>query len=116
MRIYIWLDDVRPIPETWVFQNDILFIPVKSYNDCLTALTAIKSYSTAEEYVTYIDFDHDLGEHLTGYDVAKAIVDMDMKNVYFNVHSANPVGVFNITQLLEHYGYEQFKASDIRVL
>ena len=115
MRIYIWLDDVRPMPK-YIFQPDILFISVKSYQECLTVLTTIKSYSPVEEYATYIDFDHDLGELFTGYDVAKAIVEMDMKNVYFNVHSANPVGVFNITQLLEHYGYEQFVASDICVL
>lgn len=115
MRIYIWLDDVRPMPK-YFFQPDILFISTKSYQDCLTVLATIKSYSPSGECITYIDFDHDLGEHFTGYDVAKAIVEMDMKNIYFNVHSANPVGVFNITQLLEHYGYEQFLASDIRVL
>ena len=114
MKIYIWLDDVRPMPK-YMFQPDILLVPVKTYNECLTALTAIKSYSPAGEYITYIDFDHDLGEDLTGYDIAKAIVEMNMKNVYFSVHSANPVGVFNITQLLEHYGYEQFKAEDIRI-
>lgn len=114
MKIYIWLDDVRPIPK-YCFQPGIFFISVKSYQECLTVLTAIKNYSPVEEYITYIDFDHDLGEQLTGYDVAKAIVEMDMKNIYFNVHSANPVGVFNITQLLEHYGYEQFKAEDIRI-
>lgn len=114
MRFYIWLDDVRPMPK-YNFQPGILLISVKTYQECLTVLTAIKNSPPVEEYTTYIDFDHDLGEHFTGYDVAKAIVEMDMKNVYFNVHSANPVGVFNITQLLDHYGYKQFKANDIRI-
>ena len=114
VKIYIWLDDVRPMPK-YVFQPGMLLISVKSYDECIAALMTIENYSPAEEYIIYIDFDHDLGEHFTGYDVAKTIVEMNMKNIYFNVHSANPVGVFNITQLLEHYGYKQFEANDIRI-
>jgi len=58
----------------------------------------------------YISFDHDLANHLTGYDVAKEIVNLDMdgeikipEDFSFYVHSQNPVGAENIRQYLDNY-------------
>lgn len=67
----------------------------------------------------YISFDHDLGENeLTGYDLAKYIVERDLDengkfipdNFGFTVHSANPIGKKNIEYLLNNY-LNQKKAS-----
>ncbi|QIG65774.1 putative response regulator protein [Ochrobactrum phage vB_OspM_OC] len=60
----------------------------------------------------YVMFDHDLGEgELTGYDIAKWIVNRDiamngefMPDYFeFSVHSQNPVGKENIEKLFENY-------------
>lgn len=58
----------------------------------------------------YISFDHDLATHLTGYDVAKEIVMLDMHgevkipdDFSFYVHSQNPVGAKNIQAYLDNY-------------
>ncbi len=87
MKIY--LDDVRDIPEGFV--------------GCRTAEKAIELVKQGS--VTFIDFDHDLGTTLTGYDVALYIE----KQVHFSnitmpkwaVHSANPVGAKRIEQAMQ---------------
>lgn len=45
------------------------------------------------------------GESKSGYDVAKYIVEHKINIGSFRVHSQNPVGKFNIEQLMERYGY-----------
>jgi len=75
----------------------------------------LRSYSKVIEWFEnngipeFISFDHDLGEDLSGYDIAKWLVDFDLKtgsmpkNFTFKVHSANPVGAENIYHLLNNY-------------
>jgi hypothetical protein len=102
-RIFIWLDDERPINPIWIKRanDDIYFIKFKN------ALELIEWYQTkSNEYdKIFISFDHDLGSGFTGYDVAKFIVDNKCNLTGFAVHSMNPVGAMNIVQLLTHYGY-----------
>lgn len=60
---------------------------------------------------SFVSFDHDLGDgERTGYDIAKAMVDMDMDGTEvfpadfsFYVHSQNPVGKKNIENYLDNY-------------
>ena len=63
---------------------------------------------------SYISFDHDLGRDAgTGYDIAKLLVDIDMKTPHaaykfptdfdFYVHSQNPIGKANIEAYLNNY-------------
>jgi hypothetical protein len=86
MRLY--LDDVRPTPDGY---------DLRAY----TAQEAITMLTTG--MVTFISFDHDLGEEKngTGYDVAKWIEEQAYTHSHFivpdwQVHSANPVGARNI--------------------
>lgn len=86
MRLY--LDDERPTPEGYHFR-------VYTAQEAITLLTT--------GLVTFISFDHDLGEEKngTGYDVAKWIEAQAYKHTHFEVpdwqvHSANPVGARNI--------------------
>ena len=59
----------------------------------------------------FISFDHDLGEDGTGKDVANWIIktDLDYKGKFipdgfdFRVHSQNPIGAKNISELLNQY-------------
>ena len=46
---------------------------------------------------------------MTGYDIAKYIIINQIKINVIAIHSANPVGRFNIEQLLSHYGYNILK-------
>ena len=101
--VYLYLDDMRHCPKE--IQDAYVVLTARDYygaidiiNFCISAGTEI-----------YIDFDHDLGEGKTGYDVAKYIVDNDVPMVGYTIHSMNPIGAFNINQLLEHYRYKRFE-------
>jgi hypothetical protein len=81
----------------------------------------VRSYDEAVAWVEkngmpdYVSFDHDLGEDSkTGYDFAKWLIDQDEQGrhrfrygFHYNVHSANPVGVKNITELFA--GYQSYR-------
>ena len=87
--MWIYLDDVRPIPDGYV--------------GCRTADEAIKHIRSGK--VKLISFDHDLGTDATGYDVAKLIEELvfnkKIKMPQYLIHSANPVGVKRIQQAME---------------
>jgi hypothetical protein len=88
----IFLDDVRKAPEGW--------------HQCFTAAEAI-SYIDSGEKITELSLDHDLGppEAGTGYDVClhlmeKVFNDPSFPLPHVTIHSANPVGVKHMTQIL----------------
>lgn len=66
--------------------------------------TYVETIKCIDENYDVISLDHDLGEEKTGYDIAKYIVENKIKVGIIAIHSANPVGRFNIEQLLSHYG------------
>ncbi len=81
----IWLDDKRQPPNggwTWVKTGE-------------EAIEVMKGNNIRE-----ISFDHDLGEGMSGYDVAKWIEGMAYSDaidkILWRVHSDNPVGRKNI--------------------
>ena len=70
----------------------------------------IEEMKRQNEKVSFISFDHDLGENQsTGYDIVKYIVKQDMEygifaeDFDFYVHSQNPVGKKNIEQYMKNY-------------
>jgi hypothetical protein len=90
MRLY--LDDLRITPTGF---------DVRAF----TAAEAIEVLKTGN--ITFISFDHDLGEPEcgTGYDVAKWIEEQAHTNSMFvmpdwTVHSGNPVGAGNIQRAM----------------
>lgn len=98
MKIY--LDDIRN-PKTEKF--DIIVRSYIQFNSILQNMVkeGIK--------LSYISFDHDLGEDKSGLDCCKLLVNTDLdynilaEDFSFNVHSANPVGKQNIESLLNNY-------------
>lgn len=81
----VWLDDERPMPPEF----DIWL---------RTADSAIRILRVGG--ITRISLDHDLGEKLTGYDVAKFIEEAAYKKTLapmeVTIHSANAVGRKNM--------------------
>ena len=92
----IWIDDIRKPP-------DNTFAWCIDYNSAIWMIRAMMHCKG----IDYISFDHDLGEEKSGYDIAKFIVENHIPIKEYKVHSANPVGRFNIEQLLNHYGYKK---------
>lgn len=97
----LYIDDIR-FPE-YFHQIGANITVARSYEE------AIKYIDDDDDY-DVISLDHDLGEEKTGYDIAKYIVEnqIEIKGL-IAIHSANPVGRFNIEQLLTRYGYKIVK-------
>lgn len=98
----LWLDDERQPCREFVKLVDNYYVAT-SYEDAIFYLANFSEDQNYEDL--FISFDHDLGEERTGYDLAKFIVEYEIKIGGFDIHSMNPVGAFNIKQLLTHYGY-----------
>ena len=102
--IYLYLDDVRHCPKE--IQDTYVVLTARDYYGAIDIIKFCVSTGTE----MYIDFDHDLGEGKSGYDVAKYIVENQVPVAAYTVHSQNPVGAWNIHQLMSHYGYGRFEA------
>ena len=107
-RVAMFLDDIRDCPQHLVDKWDVCVI-ARSYEE---AITHMSNYGIPN----HISFDHDLGESedgtvlKSGHDVAKEMVNLHLDEIApfpsdfsFNVHSANPVGVENITKLFHSF-------------
>ena len=90
----IWLDDERQMPDGYDLH-------IKK------ASVLIKLLSKGRSVVSFISFDHDLGDDKdgTGYSVATYIEEMAqaqrIARIEWKIHSANPVGEKNITAAME---------------
>lgn len=89
----LWLDDVRPPPDkSWTW--------TRCYGQAQRCLLENANN------ITHISLDHDLGTVKTGYDVACVVEELahDGKLTALEsmtVHSANPVGVARIRQVIQ---------------
>ncbi len=101
-KMKMYLDDIR-IP------RDNYDVIVRTYNEAI-------EFVKVNGIPNFISFDHDLGcDEIgnilkNGYDFAKWLVDMDIKNIHkfpndftFNIHSANPIGRNSINAILNNY-------------
>lgn len=97
---YLFIDDLR---------NPLNYILPKKEDTIICAHSYEAAVQALSDFIfDIIMFDHDLGEEKTGYDVAKYMVENDIKIILgFKIHSANLVRHFNISQLLTHYGYKK---------
>jgi hypothetical protein len=109
MTYNLFIDDERyPFDVTWcslkdqsLYQNGEWFI-ARNWFDVLEIVASLG-------FPRMISFDHDLGDNeLTGYEIAKKLVDMVMDGVQipsdfeFRVHSKNPVGADSIKKYMEN--------------
>lgn len=106
-KMFIWLDDERPIRNSIV--RSIGYPEICDILMCKTGEHCIQWLEKhANEYCIWIAFDHDLGTGITGYDVAKYIIENEIAIEGFSCHSMNPAGRKNIEDLMKHYGYKEF--------
>lgn len=98
--IKIWIDDTREKPVEYK-------VCVKSYQQFLNFIRCYNRNKNMNKEELFVDFDHDLGDGKSGYDIAKYIVENNIQLYGFRIHSMNPIGVENIRSLLTYYGYEE---------
>ncbi len=101
----LFLDDIRTVE--MVYDHSIIseFVEVRTYEEFVL-------YIQENGLPPFISFDNDLGlakdgtVAKDGYAAAKWLVyesDLDLRNLKFNVHSANPVAAEQIRGLLNNY-------------
>jgi len=101
----LFLDDVRDVTMVYPNMTNDDFVIVRTYD-------AFVAYIQENGLPSFISFDNDLGVDdndvllLEGYDAAKWLVyesNLDLKDLKFKVHSANPVASIQIESLLNNY-------------
>ncbi|GGB75673.1 hypothetical protein GCM10007424_14510 [Flavobacterium suaedae] len=101
----LFLDDIRNVDMVYPNLSNNDFVIVRNYDDFINV---IKKKGLPD----FISFDNDLGEDIAGnllkegYDCAKWLVyesNLDLSNLNFKVHSANPIAKIQIESLLNNY-------------
>lgn len=101
----LFLDDLRSVQMVYPHLTDEDFVIVRTYSDFV-------KHITENGLPAFISLDNDLGEDHEGnllpdgYACAKWLVfesNLDLRNIQFKVHSANPVAKVQIESLLNNY-------------
>ena len=115
MNVKIWIDDVRPAPEGYVW--------CKSVNEA--RLTIVKcenetSFNVSDDWISkieltpveLIDTDHDAGDYVVdGGDYIKLLdwLEATNRNYPIRIHSANPVGAANMRRIIQRNRWTEVK-------
>ena len=105
----IWVDDVRPAPEGYVW--------CKSVCDAIYEIEGGELYNWIDsninnDTITLIDIDHDAGEYAVyGGDYIKLLdwLEQTGRNYPIRIHSMNPVGVNNMRAIIKKNGWTEVK-------
>ena len=96
----IWVDDVRPAPEGYVW--------LKSVNEVKKDLA--DPYILCNYEISLIDLDHDAGDYAKdGGDYIRILDYLEMVgyNGDLRIHSMNPVGVQNMRNIIQKNGWRE---------
>lgn len=101
----LWIDDVRPAPEGYVW--------------CKSTLNALRTIYHNAKDIEEISIDHDAGDYAKeGGDFIEVMKEMerltrrnvmDFSHIKFFLHSANPVGVANMRAIIEKNGWKEIR-------
>ena len=106
----LWVDDVRPAPEGYVW--------CKSVSKAKSAIAKwenenkqlAESFGFSEIPIELIDIDHDAGDFASdGGDYIKLLdwLEETGRNYPIRIHSANPVGVQNMRAIIRKNGWKE---------
>lgn len=110
----IWVDDVRPAPDGFVWMRSVnqvknFILSLESYED--GSLDEL-DFDWLDEYdgpLTLIDLDHDAGDYACdGGDYIKILDWMEAtgRNYPIHIHTANPVGFWNMMAIADRNNWE----------
>lgn len=111
----IWIDDVRPAPNGYVWCNSV--------NDAINTIklrearikNILQRYTPSETRmkdlsIQVIDIDHDAGDYACyGGDYIKLLdwLEETGRNYPIRIHSQNPVGVQNMRAIIQRNGWKE---------
>ena len=95
----LWIDDVRPAPEGYVWAQSVMM-----------AQAIIKVEEKEDNKIELIDIDHDAGDYASdGGDYIKLLDWLEETgcNYPIHIHSMNPVGVENMRRIIQRNGWKE---------
>lgn len=105
----LWIDDVRPAPEGYVWCKSVVDAQVKIEAAKWTNFFNHTPGSETPDYedieIELIDIDHDGGDYIRLLDW----LEETGRNYPIRIHSANPVGVANMRRIIERNGWKEIK-------
>lgn len=111
----IWVDDVRPAPEGYVWcksVNKAKSTIVKFENENTFGMSDDWIYKMEPIPLELIDIDHDAGDYaVDGGDYIKLLdwLEATDRNYPIRIHSQNPVGVANMRRIIKRNGWEEVR-------
>jgi hypothetical protein len=106
----LWIDDVRPAPEGYVWCKNVnsSINLIKSFER--TALSIYRENNFDDEvlerlWINLIDIDQDAGDYIRLLDW----LEETGRNYPIRIHSANVVGVQNMRRIIERKGWKEVK-------
>lgn len=99
----IWVDDVRPAPEGYVW--------CKSNGETMTQIMRVED--SGADTIELLDLDHDAG-FFAQYGSGDYIKILDWleatdRNYPIRIHSMNPVGVQNMRAIIQRNGWKEVR-------
>lgn len=109
MNMRIWIDDVRPAPEGYVWCRTTN--EAKNLITCIMQMQHIENTSNLPT-IELIDIDHDAGDYAKyGGDYIKILDWLEGQNYHcqwvFRIHSMNSVGRENMRRIIERNGWKE---------
>ena len=107
----LWVDDVRPAPEGYVWCKSVNEAKHRIRRSC-EEIIANNSNKTLVDYYTVeiVDIDHDAGDYAQyGGDYIKLLdwLEETGYNYPIRIHSMNPVGVANMRAIIQKNGWKE---------
>ena len=106
----LWVDDMRPAPEGYVWCKSVNEAKRKIYS---SKATCVYMDGRSNGYkIDLIDIDHDAGDYVyDGGDYIKLLdwLEETGRNYPIHIHSMNPVGVANMRAIIQKNGWVEIK-------
>ena len=100
----LWIDDVRPAPEGYIW--------LKSTSQTVTFIVNNEEDLDGNPVIELIDIDHDSGDfYCHGGDYINILnwFEETGRNYPIRIHSQNPVGVENMRQIIQRNGWKEIR-------
>ncbi|MCM1324792.1 MAG: hypothetical protein NC218_11810 [Acetobacter sp.] len=116
MTIRLWLDDIRPIPQSTKY-----WLHAKSVNEAKVAVEkffeikeTVGDFEGHDTWTLILDLDHDLGKYAKDGGDAIKLLDwieaegINTTDIVFKIHTANPVGRQNMLQVIRKNKWREY--------
>lgn len=112
----LWIDDVRPAPDGYVWCKSVIEAQVKieavDWTNFFNHIPGSETLNYEDIEIELIDIDHDAGDFACdGGDYIRLLdwLEETGRNYPISIHSMNPVGVANMRAIIEKNGWKEIR-------